>query len=287
MKWLDNIQWQRDLGVDLRMMNNQAPPNRNQWYMTVLEETVKDKDCLEIGFGAGLLSLIALEVGARHITAWEADKYRYQLGCHIIKQLGLESKISLHQGKYNSTTKPKPDTVIFHEIIGPNIWQEGLRSSLPIGDNLIVPGQYVMDFEIFAITESQFQDHFYPYREFSPKVNINAEYIKLVNQLIEQSPNVVNNRTWYTSRMFNLVDKANFYDIDVNNIASIPQSYTAGVGLPVSNTDRFILYPKSSIRHNSHELFWSYYDPILVPKYARSVTITQNFDTGLFTVLDT
>jgi len=282
MKWLDNIQWQRDIGVELKMMNNQAPPNRNTWYWEILQETVAGKTCLEIGFGAGLLSLMAIQAGANRIVAWESNRHRYQLGCHIIKQLGLESKIELHQGLYQATSKPAPDTVIIHEIIGPNIWNEGLRSSVPVGDNLIVPGEYKMTFDIICISEQEYENNFFPNRVFDPQVDVDKNYVSLINNLIQQTPEVIYDRNWYDSKQFKLVDQVEFYTLNVNNIKQIPKSFTAGINLPTSNTDRFILYPKSFIRHNNKEMFWSYYNPLLVPKFARSITVTQNFDSGEF-----
>ena len=285
MNWLDNIQWQRDLGVDLRMMNNQLPPNRNKWYFDVLTKTVAGKNCLEIGFGAGLLSIMALQAGADHITAWEVDNNRFLLGQHIINSLDLSSKISLYHGKYDCNTKPAPDVVVFHEIIGPNIWREGMRSSLPLGDNFIVPAEYIMQLEIIRVSEHDFIKKFFPERKFNPEIPVTTEYITLINSLIEQSPSVVYNRDWYNS--FEVVDTVDFYNINVNTIKSIPVSYTAGITLPISNTDRFILYPKSSICHDGSMLFWSYYNPLLVPKFTRAVTITQNFTTGEFEMIDT
>ena len=47
----------------------------------------KPLSILEIGFGTGFLSMLALKHGARSIVAYESDINRYQLGCEVIKIL--------------------------------------------------------------------------------------------------------------------------------------------------------------------------------------------------------
>ena len=285
MNWLEQIQWQHDLGVELRMMNNQLPLGRNTWYQQVLQSTVKDRRCVEIGFGAGLLSIMAVAAGAQHITAWEQDHNRYRLGQHIIQQLDLKDRITLKQGKYTAQQTPDPDVVVFHEIIGPNIWQEGMRDSLPLGTNLIVPGEYIMKFEILAVPDKQYYQSFFSTRTFDPGIDIDNKYITLVQDLIDRSPNLERQREWY--KKYPVVDLADFYHINVNTIANLPGTYTAGIELPKLPNHRFILYPVSYIQHKSQRLFWSYYNPMLVPRGLSSVSVTQDFNTGEFLLLDT
>jgi len=85
MDFLDQIDFENHNGVYLPMINDAA---RNQFYDRILTE-VRDQDCVEIGFGTGFLSMLALKHGARSIVAYESDPVRYELGCKVIELLKL------------------------------------------------------------------------------------------------------------------------------------------------------------------------------------------------------
>ena len=80
----------KHLKYGLPMINDVV---RNHFYKKILKDT-KNKNCLEIGFGSGILSILALEAGANHIVAYEEDLETYQLGLEIIQSLNLENKIT-------------------------------------------------------------------------------------------------------------------------------------------------------------------------------------------------
>jgi predicted RNA methylase len=58
MDFLDRVDFENHDGVYLSMLNDVA---RNQFYDQVLTQ-VRDHDCVEIGFGTGLLSMLALKI---------------------------------------------------------------------------------------------------------------------------------------------------------------------------------------------------------------------------------
>jgi hypothetical protein len=120
------IDWELDNGVFLPMIFD-VP--RNQFYDNVLRDKVQGRECIDVGFGTGLLSLLALKHGATHITAYEFTYERFQLGLHIIKSLGLTDKITLLNERFSDSTYAKfqdQNPVVFHEVIDYNIWKEGV-----------------------------------------------------------------------------------------------------------------------------------------------------------------
>ena len=121
MDFLDCVDFENHNGVYLPMINDVA---RNQFYDSILHE-VQDQDCIEIGFGTGFLSMLALKHGARSIVAYESDPERYQLGCEVIKILKLQDRITLLNQRYTHDCNHNA-TVIFTETVDDNIWGEGI-----------------------------------------------------------------------------------------------------------------------------------------------------------------
>ena len=150
---LNAIDWENNDGVSLPMINDFV---RNSFYDRVLKETVNDKVCLEIGFGTGLLSMLALKHGAKKIIAFESDSNRYILGKEVIDSLKLSNKVELIYDRfYANKLQNFPDVeVIFCETVNQNLWGEGIYHSFPDSNNvLFVPGNYI--FEVRAIEISQ------------------------------------------------------------------------------------------------------------------------------------
>ena len=71
---LKEIDWYNHDGVNLSMINDFM---RNQFYDRVLSKHVTNQNCTDVGFGTGLLSMIALKHGATHVRAFEVDYHRY------------------------------------------------------------------------------------------------------------------------------------------------------------------------------------------------------------------
>lgn len=64
------INWLSDDGVNLLMIND-VP--RNAFYSKILSKNVQGKKCCDVGFGTGMLSILALKHGATSIIAYEKD----------------------------------------------------------------------------------------------------------------------------------------------------------------------------------------------------------------------
>ena len=103
MEFLKRIDWHNHDGVNLGMINDFM---RNQFYDRILSRYVRDQQCTDIGFGTGLLSMLALKHGAKHIRAFESDPDRFQLGCEIISRLGLHDQIDRKSTRLNSSHIP-------------------------------------------------------------------------------------------------------------------------------------------------------------------------------------
>jgi hypothetical protein len=182
MEFLKYIDWHNHDGVNLGMINDYM---RNQFYDRILKNTVKDQNCTDIGFGTGLLSMLALKHGARHVRAFESDANRYLLGQEIIKRLGLENKISLFNERYTNSIDPTP--VTFTETVNGNLWWEGLWTSLPRNNETVfLPGEYFLEIWAVTIPESFARGLCRvgsTHRSFNPGVDIDRTFIDTVNYL--------------------------------------------------------------------------------------------------------
>jgi hypothetical protein len=184
--FLNNIDFYNHDGVNLPMINDFM---RNQFYESIFKQHVAEKNCIDIGFGTGLLSILAIKHGAQEITAYESDSSRFCLGQTIIKQLCLENQINLIHGRYDYSVGVghKNITTIFSEIVNGNIWNEGLFNSLPRSQGInFLPGQYFVEIYACVIPDSFAQGLLLPSvdnRGFSPGIDLDLKFVNCVNQL--------------------------------------------------------------------------------------------------------
>ena len=190
MEFLKHIDWTNHDGVNLGMINDFL---RNQFYDRILSRYVKGQDCTDIGFGTGLLSIMALKHGARHVRAFESDVHRYQLGCEIIQRLNLQDRIELVNKRYTRDFDPTP--VTFTETVNGNLWWEGLWNSLPSDNSRVfLPGTYFLELWAVPIPERFAQGlcrSAAENRVFDPAVDIDAKFIEVVNTLRGNSTAIV------------------------------------------------------------------------------------------------
>lgn len=185
MNFLNQINFFDHDGVNRSMINDFM---RNQFYDNIFAGNVRDQHCLDIGFGTGLLSILALKHGALSIIAYESDDARYELGKLIIERLGLTEKIQLIHSRFNHFTldyHPQV-TVAFSETVNGNLWQEGLFNSLQRTRKVkFLPGQYFLEIYACAVPESFAQGLINPTPNvgFSPGVDIDVNFVELVNKL--------------------------------------------------------------------------------------------------------
>jgi len=184
--------WYDDNGINLPMISDHA---RNQFYQRILSKSVKNKTCIDVGFGTGLLSLMALEQGAEKIIAFETNAERYHLGLDIIEKLKLKNLIDLRNERYCSTYFKDQTCVIIQEIVGHNLWNEGLRFIID-KDQVLVPGDFYCEYYCCPIDENIYQQ-FINHHTDSSKINLginlnNFNFLKLIYEYQIKEQNVIN-----------------------------------------------------------------------------------------------
>lgn len=180
MDFAQRIDWMNHDGVNLPMINDFV---RNQFYDRILSRYVRDQHCTDIGFGTGLLTMMALRHGARHVRAFESDSDRYLLGCEVIDRLNLGHCVTLINERYDREHDTTP--VTFTETVNGNLWWEGLWNSLPTSDGTcFLPGTYFV--EIWAVPVPRrfaaglCRDHAQS-GVFNPAVDVDPAFVDLVN----------------------------------------------------------------------------------------------------------
>jgi hypothetical protein len=127
---------------------------RNQFYDKILQSSVAGKNCIDIGFGSGLLSYLALKHGAKHITAFEINPDFYLQGDYLIKKLDLENKITLHHAAFDRSYIEKDHHIVFSELVDMDLWGEGV---FPTFNNQLkkIPSKYACEFYFYELTDQE------------------------------------------------------------------------------------------------------------------------------------
>lgn len=182
MEFLQRLDWLNHDGVNLAMLNDAV---RNHFYNDAIRHSVRDKHCIEIGFGTGLLSVLALQHGARHITAFESDQDRYELGLLVLDRLKLHNKVTLHNSRFCRDTCTDFSDIIIHEVLAPNLWGERLWYSLGAPVSWL-PRDVMVDIHCIPVSnrlaenlQGACQDHC-----FDPGVDITESFVTLINDVM-------------------------------------------------------------------------------------------------------
>lgn len=189
--FLKRIDFKHHDGVNLPMINDFM---RNQFYDRVLQGRVQGRRCMDIGFGTGLLSVLALKHGAQSILAYESDIDRYKLGCELIKLLKLTDCITLLNQRYTHDMGLDNIDIVFTETVNGSLWCEGLYNSIPRQPGKkFLPGQYFLEIHAQPISESFarglmefFEDSF----QFAPGIDIDKKFVSAVNLMITKKHNL-------------------------------------------------------------------------------------------------
>jgi predicted RNA methylase len=92
MNHLKNINWDGEtFGFDLTMINDHA---RNRFYQQSLGNC-QGQIVLDIGSGTGILSVLAVQAGARHVYSFERDQQNFLAVTDFIKSSGLKDHITV------------------------------------------------------------------------------------------------------------------------------------------------------------------------------------------------
>jgi hypothetical protein len=308
MDFLKNINWQRHGGVSLSMINDFI---RNQYYEKILSRYVHNQKCIDIGFGTGLLSIIALKHGATHVTAYESDDTRYQLGREIIKRLNLEKQITLVHDRYNRNSMTAP--VIFTETMCANIWDEGLWNTIPLSTNQIfLPGEYFL--EIWAIpipdTVAQVLVHKIDnHGQFNPGIDIDSQFVSLINEFIGNTDPPLNNTlvpginkfdchcpiVWGYKVAHQLIQNGNSNIIarySVNSYQEGIDNFVLSIPTESWKDQTVLIVPRTGTIQDTDVLYldtahwFSSRHPIILAKPSTNLIVTHNVYTGDITFLE-
>jgi hypothetical protein len=240
--------------------------SRNQFYDQILTE-VQDKNCVEIGFGTGLLSMLALKHGARSIVAYESDPDRYRLGCEVIKVLKLQDRVTLINQRYDHTCE-HDHSVVFTETVDDNIWGEGLYNSLPRQPGKrFLPGEYFL--EIYAapistdIASSLIQAH--EQHQFSPGVDVDPRFVSYINLLLSKRyKKPIKSRVGLPVGATELTSIPTYVDWATNNTYAgryVVDANGAFVDNPVKElqvetfNQPVLIVPRAGMQHGSNRLY--------------------------------
>lgn len=234
------VDWNCDNGIAVGMIGDL---NRNQFYDRVLKE-VADRRCVDIGFGTGLLSFLAIKHGAKHVTAFESNTERYRLGIRLIEKMNLQDRITLVNARF-SADKLTDQELIFQEIFDQEFWADGLAYCAVDHDLPILPSKYMCEFYLAVIDDELYN------RLTAIQPNISSLFVsEAVTQSIKEQ-----NNNWQA--FYNCVKGNNWPETPPKDIKQLPQwiqdeitemgykdtldSYhTVDIGVEFSNSDSYL-----------------------------------------------
>lgn len=320
MNFLDRIDWKKDDGVFIPMLNDVM---RNRFYESIIKDSVLGKHCIDIGFGTGMLSLLALKHGASHVTAYEKNSNRFLLGQAIIDQLKLQDKITLINEQFDHTTPVEKDKILISESVGTNLWSEGMFSTIPrTPGHTFLPGKYFLELFVVPVSETYLDTlttsatmHSF----FAPGIDLDQNFVQLINQFLkseiavepqlhqgikEYSYRFDRTCVWGWSPFLNLLYDQTAQASYVVDVAeqTISKSDLGGtivndinydikqidLQISISNSPSMIL-PRVGLQHGNKKLYldqaesWDCLAPVFVYEPINSVNVTHNYHHGLIT----
>ena len=138
----------KDLAHNYNHMTNDV--NRNSFYSQCFGNHlngVRNKKCVEIGFGMGVLSLLAMQHNPKHIHAFEAKKDVYEIGKYLLECSGLDQYITL-ENRYitpQEIANMHDVEVVYHELLSEDFWTEHAFDFMSTGKT-IIPSRYTQTF---------------------------------------------------------------------------------------------------------------------------------------------
>lgn len=178
-----SIEWRSDNGVFLPMINDGG---RNRFYKNVLELKAPGKHVVDIGSGTGILSILALQAGATHVTAVEMDLERAELTRKNLELCELSDRATVLNANWLDIDIT--GDVYVSETLCTNIWNENI---LELSEHAIrnggeyIPGRIEYQFRIyenhplFAICQSASEAH-----GFEPEIDIDPRFFGAVNDAV-------------------------------------------------------------------------------------------------------
>lgn len=169
------------------MFQNDKP--RNKFYEMMFKDNIQNKDCVEIGYGLGILSAMASQHKPKSIVAYEEDAVSYNYSLESVGCISLNNNIKFLNKSipnlYSYTFNHKWPDVIYHELIGTRLYDEQLHTFLPFSKvrkklPLILPGIFVTEIHVKENKEN-FVNTF-PHITTDPGVKVNQLWLTKLNK---------------------------------------------------------------------------------------------------------
>ena len=176
----ETFDWFKDDGIFMPMLNDE---HRNKFYQKCLDRCCQDKIVVDIGAGTGLLSILAVNAGAKKVFAVEKNAERHQYLMSIIEKLGLQQKIICQFGDWLDLDIPADIYVsetINTQIFGEDILQTANHAVRRGGQ--FIPGSFEItpviyrNHPIFTLDQTHSDAWM-----FEPKINVNHHYEQIIN----------------------------------------------------------------------------------------------------------
>jgi predicted RNA methylase len=273
---------------------------RNKFYKNVLQD-VKGKHCLEIGFGSGILSILALEHGAKSIVAYEEMEDTYNLGVEIIESLGLQNKITLISGQFTADKMSRHTNIdcIFTETINHTLWGESLLNVIDSTLPEIIPNKYFLEVHAIEISDNYAKRLLTNDNSIcNPGIAIDERFSKTINKILNKkevklTPGLHGLTFNNLSQVLDVCDihhnrkPEQGYNIDINNPVSLETKIDWSIDL--ESTKNYLFIFRTGMEYKEHKLYtdvcdnWGPFAQYAIVINADSAfRIQQNFNDGNF-----
>jgi len=116
-----DFDWFRDDGIFLPMLNDVS---RNKFYKSALDIAAPGQVVADVGAGTGILSILAVQAGAKKVFAVEKDPDRAAYLSNMIDKLNLTAKIEVVQDDFLKVDIPAD--IYVSETINTQIFGEDI-----------------------------------------------------------------------------------------------------------------------------------------------------------------
>lgn len=187
------MDWLSDDGIFMPMINDTG---RNIFYKACIDSVAKDKVICDIGAGTGLLSMLAIQAGAKKVIAVEQDLARYEFAKKNFERLNLQDRVEVIHANYLDTNIEADYFVT--ETFGNGIFEENILSIAEHKKRFhgkLIPGQV----EVFV---KIYQSHpIFPVVQvdsdasvFQPDISIDSRFSDLISSEFKKVHNISNIR---------------------------------------------------------------------------------------------
>ena len=208
----------KDDGIFMPMINDTG---RNRFYKQAINSAVVGKTVCDIGTGTGLLSILAVKAGAKHVYAVEQDPGRASLARSMFEKLNITDRVTVIEDNFLNTNIPAD--IYVSETINTQIFGEFIielaEHARQFGGEFI-PGRFEITAQlyenhpIFCLCQAR-SDAF----EFQPDITIDSVFEQEINSQFQQQHSLEN--TLYRANVLNglFTQLPNFTDLKLVKIS--------------------------------------------------------------------